>query len=344
MMDKIYSESVALDIYDSTNIRVIEVMVNDPAAVVDVIHCQLRVVSLREKPIYTALSYTWGPPNPEYCIMITGKLFMVRRNLWEFLHQARQHGGKQPHWLWIDAVCIDQLNTMEKNHQVSMMGDIYSQAAKVLVWLGPATSDISFVLDNVSDHGAGFRWKDDFLHPQLVRGVKDLKNLEYWRRLWVLQEYLLAKELEIWCGTHRVTEPKLRWLLSRYLIGMLDDPASRLLRCRHGRRFTTSFTLPYLISEFGPYMKCQNVLDGIYGFLSLLDEDERRFLDIKPDYSKTALGLFHNLISKFYHMKRCNRWGQVHLQQFIADLTLVLKLNARMTSIYLHGVSDQDVL
>lgn len=39
-------------------------------------------------------------------------------------------------YLWIDAICINQATTLEKNHQVSMMGMIYSQAECVIVWLG----------------------------------------------------------------------------------------------------------------------------------------------------------------------------------------------------------------
>ena len=37
---------------------------------------------------------------------------------------------------WIDAVCIDQICTSERNHQVSVMGRIYSQAREGVAWLG----------------------------------------------------------------------------------------------------------------------------------------------------------------------------------------------------------------
>jgi hypothetical protein len=38
--------------------------------------------------------------------------------------------------MWIDAISIDQMNTQERNHQVRIMGKIYSSAQKVIVWLG----------------------------------------------------------------------------------------------------------------------------------------------------------------------------------------------------------------
>jgi len=37
---------------------------------------------------------------------------------------------------WIDALCIDQNNTKEKNHQVKQMGKIYANAYRVVSWLG----------------------------------------------------------------------------------------------------------------------------------------------------------------------------------------------------------------
>jgi Heterokaryon incompatibility protein (HET) len=39
-------------------------------------------------------------------------------------------------WIWIDALCIDQQNNSERNHQVRVMGKIYEMAIEVLVWLG----------------------------------------------------------------------------------------------------------------------------------------------------------------------------------------------------------------
>lgn len=42
----------------------------------------------------------------------------------------------------MDAICIDQreddASKRERDHQVKIMGDIYGNAQKVLVWLGPA--------------------------------------------------------------------------------------------------------------------------------------------------------------------------------------------------------------
>jgi len=45
--------------------------------------------------------------------------------------------------LWIDAICIDQTKEgeQERNQQLQIMGQIYSRAATVIIWLGPSTPE-----------------------------------------------------------------------------------------------------------------------------------------------------------------------------------------------------------
>jgi hypothetical protein len=38
--------------------------------------------------------------------------------------------------IWIDFICIDQINLLERAEQVEMMGEIYTKAVSVLVFLG----------------------------------------------------------------------------------------------------------------------------------------------------------------------------------------------------------------
>ena len=47
-------------------------------------------------------------------------------------HMRRPHKEKR---LWIDAICINQTDPVEKAIQVRHMGDIYRAARKVRVWL-----------------------------------------------------------------------------------------------------------------------------------------------------------------------------------------------------------------
>ena len=56
---------------------------------------------------YSALSYTWGSDKEsQETILLNGKPFRVRQNLYAFLRHARKHLADNP--LWIDAICINQ--------------------------------------------------------------------------------------------------------------------------------------------------------------------------------------------------------------------------------------------
>lgn len=115
----------------SMNIRLVEIQRDGPTAKMS---CKLHVVPLAEKSRYVALSYVWGDASSTQEMMLDGKPILIRQNLRNFLHEARDTGFEK--LLWIDALSIDQDNIQERNHQVAMMGDIYSSATFVLVWFG----------------------------------------------------------------------------------------------------------------------------------------------------------------------------------------------------------------
>ncbi|KAL8760735.1 MAG: hypothetical protein Q9184_003093 [Pyrenodesmia sp. 2 TL-2023] len=110
----------------------------------DGIHCTLERVEFEAStgtwPAYEELSYTWGDATVRRMIYVNRLPFQVTRNLDVALRYLRQRD--EPRVLWIDAVCIDQSNLAEKTHQVGMMGNIYRNAARVLVWLGESDKDI----------------------------------------------------------------------------------------------------------------------------------------------------------------------------------------------------------
>jgi hypothetical protein len=45
-------------------------------------------------------------------------------------------------YLWIDAISINQETLEERNHQVGIMGEIYSRAECVIIWLGRARTHV----------------------------------------------------------------------------------------------------------------------------------------------------------------------------------------------------------
>jgi hypothetical protein len=100
--------------------------------------------SLSSKPRYAALSYAWGLPGGVDDIWLNGQKFSIRPNLYHALKQL-QSSKVVDQYLWVDAICINQgKNTNasnkdaldERSIQITLMKQIYEQAAKVCVWLG----------------------------------------------------------------------------------------------------------------------------------------------------------------------------------------------------------------
>ena len=91
-----------------------------------------EVVDLLDPPDYTAVSYCWGDPQRSEEIRWKGGKVSVGRSVKDLLGSF---GEKSP-LLWIDALCINQEDTAERNQQVMLMADIYREAKVVDIWLG----------------------------------------------------------------------------------------------------------------------------------------------------------------------------------------------------------------
>ena len=71
-------------------------------------------------------------------------------NLATFLRTRRHglsHTTKKPGVVWIDALCINQDDTREREQQIMLMRSIYQHAASLLIWLGEETGDSNLAMD-----------------------------------------------------------------------------------------------------------------------------------------------------------------------------------------------------
>ncbi|KAF2464484.1 HET-domain-containing protein [Lindgomyces ingoldianus] len=96
--------------------------------------CRLLSVPLEEAPSFEALSYVWGTPVNTAVIDCCRGYLPIRANLETALRQLRHRA--ETRWLWVDALCINQEDDSERGNQVRMMGLIYFQATRVVIWLG----------------------------------------------------------------------------------------------------------------------------------------------------------------------------------------------------------------
>jgi len=109
------------------------------------ISCCLKDHEIDSNLSYEALSYTWGEEEANCEIHIDGYSFSVRGNLHTALHALRRSDTDRT--LWVDAVCINQLDLEERNYQVRQMNVIFTKAKHVNVWLGKGDSDSDTGID-----------------------------------------------------------------------------------------------------------------------------------------------------------------------------------------------------
>ena len=101
-------------------------------------------VSIANDPFET-VSYTWSIPNElapatvDKHILIDGCHMEIGGNLGAFLRHRRE--SSRVVTLWMDAICINQSDPIEKNNQIPMMGIIYNFGFTTTIWLGSASDD-----------------------------------------------------------------------------------------------------------------------------------------------------------------------------------------------------------
>jgi Heterokaryon incompatibility protein (HET) len=165
--------------------------------------CTLVHAKVCSKPIYEALSYVWGAAEGGYSINLNNQIHGVRPNLWLALCQLRLPFDLR--CMWIDALCINQHDVAERNYQVSRMGQIYSEAKMVHAWLGlsgPYTAaGVEFLIR--ADMGPKNKPRDDD-DKNAMRGIVDIMLRQYWQRLWIIQEFVLANDLMVYCGEFEI--------------------------------------------------------------------------------------------------------------------------------------------
>lgn len=126
------------------------------------IHCELFTVSLDSGPYYNALSYVWGYAGDTSTIILNEHPFTITKNLKAALRSLRSPYHEVR--IWVDAVCINQGDDMERTHQVELMCDIYRSTKRTFVWLGDLER-------SSTDHYSGdcFTWSgDESDRPQIA--------------------------------------------------------------------------------------------------------------------------------------------------------------------------------
>ncbi|KAH6258567.1 hypothetical protein HBI40_060000 [Parastagonospora nodorum] len=125
---------------DKEHIRVLELRPNKLRIEIHIVHV---AVSSR---CYQALSYVWGEPDQSYRAFVLDQhssaisSIPLTKNLHNALCDLRNTKDMKNRTFWIDQISINQQDDHEKGLQVSMMSQVYSQAQRVVTYLGPEES------------------------------------------------------------------------------------------------------------------------------------------------------------------------------------------------------------
>lgn len=168
-------------------------------------------------------------------ILCNGFPFQVTRNCYAYLvmlQRAKRFLSSSPTvqpelvqmmtvgLIWIDAICINQSSVEERSAQVRIMDRIYKQARKVVVWLGPSDSmtkpalNAIHTISNVSMDACKEVYGKSISNPKHYEklgipfiskeewlAIRALYQRSWFSRAWTVQEYVLAREAVLQCGS-----------------------------------------------------------------------------------------------------------------------------------------------
>lgn len=269
-------------------------------------------------PDYEAVSYTWGSADDPREICLEGSAFLVTHNLWLLLHDIRYLN--EDRILWVDAICIDQGNHGERGHQVQQMNQIYHNAQRVILWLGPLTKPISILMDSLADVQQqiyGLNWTPDDPRWRIIkerihgfsgmhentlrRALMDLLKRPWFRRVWIIQEVANARAAIVHCGFKSVSPRILTACPSmlgvkassqcQAILDIMPGPSRKGSWWSQGRDFNT-----LLIRFSGTEATREH--DRIFALLGLCPEANAK---ISVDYSKPVPQLIRETLSFIYN-------------------------------------------
>jgi hypothetical protein len=280
------------------------------------LECSILKTRLELASVYIALSYTWGNDVATASLSIDGLSFMIRPNLHSALLALRYVSSKRI--LWVDAICINQDDAIEKEYQVGLMRKIYQRASSVIIWLGTYDDEIgeafafirqlqgSNVVADVS--GGAFEqriaqqpWKTGNALPIKSHNSRDLHvrhtfltiltkifTKDWWSRIWVIQEVAVSQLALIRCG-----HTSLPWMGLVHFLGRfpIQDMPRDVLELRYLRQSFQDIdaarqmvlnTLPIpllsLLMRFRAFSS-HDARDKVYALLGLAERDPMGILE-----------------------------------------------------------------
>ncbi|KAK0507725.1 hypothetical protein JMJ35_009614 [Cladonia borealis] len=281
---------------------------------------QQREMATSGRLIYDALSYVWGPLDLVAPIVCDGKNCRINRNLDQALRRFRK--SDEQLYIWVDALCVNQIDTVERGEQVRIMKQIYEQAEQVRIWLGVEDEETPLVLRLLEAHlkkahQPWFQVRTRFGPdaPEWAAMIRWLNRPWFWR-VWTIQEARVATTANVYFGPHSINLAIVDSVLSLHvsrdvnqdLAGHLEE-AFRLpglsIRLNESSSRRGSLLNLLLLSRRHQATDLRDKVYGLLGLVQDLSEQDLRDPLIKPDYNKTTEMVYRET-ALFIMVKECS--------------------------------------
>lgn len=290
--------------------------------------CSLEDHYTDNAPPYAAMSYAWDRPimtRAMFCQYYSENMasFSISEHILEALNNLH---GYVPHGslIWIDGICINQKDPVEKAVQVALIPQIFSRAQKVLCWLGKHADQSDLVISNLPRLAA----EVEQASPQGTLSIQPadaalwVATAKFFRRpwfhrLWIVPEILMARELVLVCGDKAVSWNDFRAVVARLtaislnfaepgLAEHFDSGARGIMELGRWRdRIQGLVETDFSTHEFIRLLlwSCQRQVtepvDRVWALAGLAPPHMRQAIAPLADYSDHARSNFHNAYKAF---------------------------------------------
>lgn len=215
---------------------------------------KLVSIHIDELPNYECISHRWGDSTEEKTMSLDGRKLKISPSVYNILRHRRAFFSSR--LIWIDSVCINQDDPIEKSHQVRKMHTIYAKAARVTVCLGDSPDahlarslirhlyyriilskpeDLTVVISTI--YTTSEIQNDMNKPPEWLALLKLLRN-PWFERCWVVQEVVLASKIYVTYGGKYIDWENLLCVINAFMPGegrefspirmlLVDEPGNR---------------------------------------------------------------------------------------------------------------------
>jgi Heterokaryon incompatibility protein (HET) len=313
------------------------------------IMCRLQQFDLTNPPRYEALSYVWGHEPPIHRIEVGNRPVYIRPNLFYALQRVRDR--TQSLLLWVDSLCINQHDNLERNAQVRRMASIFQNAQNVCIWLGEEDSTSKIAMEFIPQVGPQFLRDRLWWKHYGFAAFNKLIERPWFTRGWIIQEAAFSSNAVLFCGEDQVhmadfsdavsfVRTRLNSVtpsthqddrvqpLMHTLGNFRDSPAIRLLdtikgvflKSSDGSIIGRKLSLESLV-ELATFCETTDPRDAVYALLNLANDADLSSNNdspeaIVPNYKRSLLDVFTDFILHCFNKSNsldiiCRPWAPV---------------------------------